>query len=141
MKSTTVACCAQATAHEIRRHDSLIGYDIKAMTTSNKLVGVATTKGNAMNKPKWTQDEAIAFECARECITDMIGICCTEIYDEERLPAPDTGRLVKLKKLVADLARERTALTLTDQDKIATIRREYGAQVRAHRAQHQIQAA
>lgn len=96
------------------------------------------TKGNAMNKPKWSQDEAVAFVCARECITDMMGICSTAIADEESQTAPDAVRLAGLEKNLVELARERATLTLADQDKIATIRREYGAQVRAHRAQHQM---
>jgi hypothetical protein len=110
-------------------------------TTTTNTRPADGTKGNAMNKPKWTQDEAVAFECARECITDMMGICSTAIADEEGQPAPDAVRLAGLEKNLAELARERAALTVADQDKIATIRREYGAQVRAHRAQHQKQAA
>ena len=113
----------------------------EATTTNTRPADGATMKGSAMNKPKWTQDEAVAFECARECITDMMGICSTAIADEESQPAPDAVRLAGLEKNLADLARERAALTVADQDKIATIRREYGAQVRAHRAQHQKQAA
>lgn len=110
-------------------------------TTSKKPPDGATMKGNAMNEPKWTQDEAVAFECARECITDMMGICSTAIADEEGRPAPDATRLAGLEKDLAELARERAALTVADQDKIAMIRREYGARVRAHRSQHQKQAA
>ena len=111
-------------------------------TTASKMpADGATMKGSAMNKPKWTQDEAVAFECARECITDMMGICSTAIADEENQPVPDAIRLAVLEKNLADLARERAALTVADQDKIATIRREYGAQVRAHRTQRQMQAA
>ena len=32
---------------------------------------------------KWTQEQAVAFECARECITDMMGICSAKIAEEE----------------------------------------------------------
>ena len=32
---------------------------------------------------KWTQEQAVAFECARECITDMMGICSAKIAAEE----------------------------------------------------------
>ena len=35
---------------------------------------------------KWTQEQAVAFECARECITDMMGICSTKIAEEEARP-------------------------------------------------------
>ena len=71
----------------------------------------------------------------------MMGICSTAIADEESRPAPDMLRLAGLEKNLAELARERAALTVADQDKIATIRREYGAQVRAYRAQRQKQGA
>ena len=33
--------------------------------------------------PDWTQDEAIAYECACETITHVIGIC-TAMIEEER---------------------------------------------------------
>jgi hypothetical protein len=114
---------------------------IQATKISKKPADGATMKGKAMNEPKWTQDEAVAFECARECITDMMAICSTAIADEERRPAPDAVRLAGLEENLAELARERAALTVGDQDKIAAIRRDYGAQVRAHRAQQQRHAA
>lgn len=94
-----------------------------------------------MNQPKWTQDEAIAFECARECITDVMAICSAAIADEERRGVPDTARLVELEAQLARLSSERAGLKVTDHDRVATVRREYGAQVLAHRAQQQRQAA
>ncbi len=94
-----------------------------------------------MNKPKWTQEEAVAFECARECITDMMGICSTAIADEEGQPTPDAVRLAGLEKNLVELARERAALTVADQDKIATIRREYGGRIRAYREHNKQRAA
>ncbi len=46
-----------------------------------------------MAHPKWTQDEAIAFECARECITDFMGLYYTAIADEEEKPAPNLEKI------------------------------------------------
>jgi hypothetical protein len=92
-----------------------------------------------MNKPKWTQDDAIAFECARECITDLMGICSTAIADEERQLAPDVVHLAKLEKNLVELACERSTLTVANHDRIETIRRDYGAVVRAHRESFQPQ--
>lgn len=86
-----------------------------------------------MTKPKWTQEEAIAFECARECITDLMGICSTEIADEEESQEPDLKKIYNLEKEMAQLAHERANLTLTDHDHIAAIRTEYGARIRAYR--------
>lgn len=85
-----------------------------------------------MTKPLWTQNEAIAYECARDCITDLIGIYCAEIADEEESEKPDLDKIAKLENEMARLARERASLTLTDHDRIAAIRKEYGALFRAY---------
>jgi hypothetical protein len=84
--------------------------------------------------PKWTQDEAIAFESARDCINGMIAVCSRAIADEKSKPEPDELRMSELKNYVHDLARERRELHVTDYEKIETIRREYGSLLRAHRA-------
>ena len=68
-----------------------------------------------MTNPKWTQDEAVAFECARECITDLMGICSTAIADEEAEAQPNVDRLDELENELVELARERAALTVLDQ--------------------------
>ena len=47
--------------------------------------------------PQWTQDEAIAFECAREVIADMMAIQTGQIADEGNKAAPDAGRLASLR--------------------------------------------
>lgn len=88
-----------------------------------------------MKKPKWTQDEAIAFECARECITHMMAICSEAIADDETRGKPDNNRLSTLEARLSELAKERAELTITDQDRIAVIRTEYGGHVRAHISQ------
>lgn len=88
-----------------------------------------------MKKPKWTQDEAIAFECARECITHMIALCSEAIADEEAKGKPDNDRLSTLEARLSELAKERRELTITDQGRIAVIRTEYGAHIRAHISQ------
>lgn len=82
---------------------------------------------------KWTQDEAIAFECARECITDMIGICSSTIAVQEEKAFPDQGQIEKLEARMFELARERRDLRLKDYDRISKIRAEYGAYIRAYR--------
>lgn len=79
----------------------------------------------------WTQDEAIAYECARECINHMVGICSGELWDEEHRPAPDADRIVRIKAEMTRLAGERRALHLDQHTEIARIRAEYGALMRA----------
>ena len=86
-------------------------------------------------KSKWTQDEAIAFECARECINDMIGICSSEIADEEEQAHPDQAKIAELEARSFALAMERSNLTLKDKKQIAKVRTEYGAWIRNYRNQ------
>jgi hypothetical protein len=81
----------------------------------------------------WTQDEAIAFECAKEVITDMMAICSSQIDEESRKPQPDPQRLSELKTALFNLGREQITLRGNDQNTIAKIRREYGARIRAYR--------
>ena len=80
---------------------------------------------------QWTQDEAIAFECAREAITHMMAIQSTEIADESAKAQPDADRVASLFAERSRLASERAALHVTDTVDIARIRIEYGATVRA----------
>lgn len=86
-------------------------------------------------RPKWTQDEAIAYECARECITDMMAICTGRIADEAEKEAPDADRVAALRADRSKLAQERAALHVGDHADIARIRTDYGAIVRAWRAE------
>lgn len=85
---------------------------------------------------EWTQDEAIAFECAREVITDMMAICTGQISDESSKATPDADRLAQLRVDRSKLFYERTALHVADQSDIARIRTNYGAIVRAWREDH-----
>lgn len=84
--------------------------------------------------PKWTQDEAVAFECAREVITDMRAILTGEIAEESSKEHPDAERLERLHAESSRLFRERAGLHVKDHDAIARVRAEYGARVRAWRA-------
>lgn len=90
--------------------------------------------------PKWTQDQAINYECARECITDLMGIFSSSIADEKALALPDETKIKDLLRLRTALAHERMALRLKDHDRIAEIRSTYGAQIRACRAADRQQA-
>ena len=82
---------------------------------------------------KWTQEQAVAFECARECITDMMGIYSTKIAEEEGKTDPDRAVLTELENELTRLARERSSLTITDDERIATVRRQYGEVIRRFR--------
>jgi vacuolar-type H+-ATPase subunit I/STV1 len=90
--------------------------------------------------PLWTQEQAIAYECAREVITDLSAICTVRIYDEMTKQTPDHALVASLEEKITRLFKERRELTVGNQDAIAKIRHEYGSEVRAWRAQVQTQA-
>lgn len=85
-------------------------------------------------EPLWTQDEAIAFEAAREAINAVMSICTRQIADEERKAEPDTTVINARESRLLTLHQERTALRVTDHAGIARVRKEYGAFVRAWKA-------
>jgi hypothetical protein len=82
----------------------------------------------------WSQEEAIAFECAREVITDMMAIQTGQIADENAKAQPDAARLALLRAERSRLSQERADLHVGDRSDVARIRAEYGAIVRAWRA-------
>lgn len=84
----------------------------------------------------WTQDEAIAFECAREAITEMMAIQTGQLAKEAAKATPDANRLASIRAERSRLARQRTALHVNDLQDIARIRAEYGAFIRAWREEH-----
>ncbi|MDL2268992.1 hypothetical protein LJC71_01850 [Desulfosarcina sp. OttesenSCG-928-A07] len=89
---------------------------------------------NKDERPTWTQDEAIAYECACEVLRDMMGIYNARIYAEERKANPDTEKLKRMEDEVSRLFREEQNLQVHDHEKIAEFRRKYGEIIRAHRA-------
>ena len=84
---------------------------------------------------KWTQDEAIAFECAREAITDLMAIYTRRIADESESSVPDAGRVAEWEAARDKLADERAGLHVEHHAEIARIRSEYGQIIRAWRAE------
>jgi hypothetical protein len=99
-------------------------------------------KGETMQK--WTQDEAIAFECAREVITDLRAILTDQIAEESSKAPPDADKLESLHAESSRLFRERAGLHVKDHAEVARVRAEYGARIRAWRAErierHQVVA-
>jgi hypothetical protein len=62
----------------------------------------------------------------------MIAIYSADLHDKKSKPEPDLLYVVEVENRMEELARERRSLHVTDNEKIATIRLEYGAQIRAH---------
>lgn len=90
---------------------------------------------------KWTQNEAVAFECAREVITDLRAILTARITEESNKEHPDTERLAELRAERSDCSARGPGLRVKDHAEIARVRAEYGAQVRTWRAECQHQTA
>ncbi|GAB0120034.1 hypothetical protein [Acidisoma sp. 7E03] len=92
-------------------------------------------------KPLWTQDEAVAFEVARETISHLMSICTSEIAEEERRAEPDKVIIARLEARFTALHQERARLRLTDHAEVARVTDEYGVQVRAWNRRQDMLAA
>ncbi len=86
-----------------------------------------------LSDPLWSQDEAIAFEAARECLGDMMAICSAAIHEVKCTSQADPQRLANLEAELAALAAERTSLHVGDHDGIARVRAFFGQRVREYR--------
>jgi hypothetical protein len=86
--------------------------------------------------PRWTQDQAIAYECARELITHMMASLSEAIVDQENSGAPNIDGLERLRTERSRLHHERARLLVTDVAEVARIRTVYGALVRVSRVKH-----
>lgn len=93
-----------------------------------------TATPNVNTMQKWTQDQAIAFESARECIVHMMAICSGEIGELESRAALDERAIRSAEDRLSKLAGELRALHLDDTERVSWVRREYGQQVREHLA-------
>jgi hypothetical protein len=58
----------------------------------------------------WTQDQAIAFEAAKECIGHWMAIHTGMIADESGKAAPDAEIITRLRARRSALAQERAGL-------------------------------
>jgi len=83
--------------------------------------------------PQWTQDEAIAFECACEAITHMMAIQSELIYEESHRIEPDADRIASARAELSRLHQERSVMLVEDHFEFARIRTEYGSIIGARR--------
>lgn len=75
---------------------------------------------------KWTREEAINFECARETITQVIAIVAFHIAKEIAKAGPDLRYIAELDRMQSDLGTERESLSIFDHADIARIFEVYG---------------
>ena len=92
-----------------------------------------TPQQHKQTTPLWTQEESIAFECAKEAMNDIAGICSSLIAKEKAKPTPDLKRIEELYHKRLSLLEERDAIHFYDKDKIAKVRRDYGEKIKAYR--------
>lgn len=83
---------------------------------------------------KWTQDQSVAYESACECISALIAVHTAAIAREEHAEHPSASVIADHDAQITQLFRERKSLLPTDDDAVKRIRVEYGALVRAAKA-------
>jgi len=86
------------------------------------------------SKPLWTQDQAIAFEAAREAINDVIAGYSEEIEAARNATPPLKDRVAWLKMRIVHASDVADALDPSDDASVAEVLREYSAIVRARDA-------
>lgn len=85
----------------------------------------------------WTAEQGVAFECAREYISELIAIQSHLLARVRTKPAPDGDAIKRLQEEQRRLSEERSNLKVQDDTAIDRIRKEYGARLKAW---HQQQA-
>jgi hypothetical protein len=78
----------------------------------------------------WTQDEAIAYEVAKETFNDLVGYCMARIYEQEAKPEPDQAVIDHWNSEADRYVRERRGLDASDGDAVQRVITEYGALAR-----------
>jgi hypothetical protein len=82
----------------------------------------------------WTQDQAIAYEAARDAINDVIAGYSEQIALEEQRLTPNIARIAWLEMRTSQAIATRGALNIEDTESLRQTLLEYSAIVRAHDA-------
>jgi hypothetical protein len=80
--------------------------------------------------PEWTHEDCVAYEVAREAITGLLAYRSQWIFDEQRKPAPDPGAIERWRAERSHYAAALRGLDVRDGERIARVRRDYGAELR-----------
>lgn len=75
---------------------------------------------------EWTQEESIAYECARDAIGAEIALISSKIHAELEQGRPDGIAMQRLRAERSRMFQERAKLRFTDHEEIAKIRAIYG---------------
>lgn len=82
----------------------------------------------------WTQDQAIAYEAARDAINDVIASYSEQIALEEQRHTPNIARIAWLEVRTSQAIATRDALNVEDTENARQTLSEYSAIFRAHDA-------
>lgn len=74
----------------------------------------------------WTQEESIAYECARDAIGAEIALISAKIRDELEQDTLDDMVMQTLRSERSRLFQERAKLRVKDHEEIARVRAAYG---------------
>jgi len=89
---------------------------------------------SALPSPKWTQDQAIAYEAALEAINDMIAGYSEQIALEQDSPTPNAARIAWLEMRTDQATEIMHSLNVEDTANVRQVLTEYSAMVRARDA-------
>ena len=81
--------------------------------------------------PRWSQDQAIAYEAALEAINDVIAGYSEQIAAEQSRPAPDAARVAWLEMRTDQAVTAKDALNVTDTDNVRQALEEFSSIVRS----------
>lgn len=81
--------------------------------------------------PEWSAEAGVAFECAREYVSELIAIQSRLLALEKAKHAPDASAISRLQQEQRQLSEERASLKVQDKEAVSRIRQEYGARIRA----------
>ncbi|QDK36065.1 hypothetical protein [Sphingomonas sp. IC081] len=86
-------------------------------------------------QPQWMPDQDVAYDGARDSINYVVGMCSAALDEEERKEAPNPDRLAFLHLRMRQCAELHSALSFYDGASVADVRRDFGAIIRADRAE------
>lgn len=85
--------------------------------------------------PLWTQDQAIAYEAARDAINDVLAGYSAQIGEASRSGTPaDLARIAWLEMRTDQAIEIMRSLSVTDTRNVNQVRQEFSAIFRAHKA-------
>ncbi len=81
---------------------------------------------------QWTYQEGLDFECARELITDAMGICTANLSEEMHKSSPNKQTIEANHLERIRLNRLRNSFHVSDVQKIKQVLTEFGPIIRAN---------